>query len=166
MDCELSSQSDQQIWANNTAVFTNCDASNSSISFNYGIFGSALTNDVVSSAFIKKYFYCLWWGLQNLRYDLVWLLVFLHIKANMEPLWCSFFSFSFFFHFLKHSAYESQHMVFFLVISPNTPRWACPLPAPKKTSNMNNVTITYSSFGCPISSYLLSDLVRCCLLTT
>lgn len=66
LDCESSSRSDQQIWANNTAVFTNCNASNSNISFNYGIFGSALTSDAVSSGFIEKYFYCLWWGLQNL----------------------------------------------------------------------------------------------------
>ncbi|XP_010929224.1 probable cyclic nucleotide-gated ion channel 14 isoform X2 [Elaeis guineensis] len=66
LDCESSSRSDRQIWANETSVFTNCDASNSNISFNYGIFGAALTNDAVSSGFVKKYFYCLWWGLQNL----------------------------------------------------------------------------------------------------
>ncbi|XP_008794413.1 probable cyclic nucleotide-gated ion channel 14 [Phoenix dactylifera] len=66
LDCESSNRSDRQIWANNTAVFTNCDASNSDISFNYGIFAPALTNDAVSLGFIKKYFYCLWWGLQNL----------------------------------------------------------------------------------------------------
>ncbi|CAI9755582.1 unnamed protein product [Fraxinus pennsylvanica] len=34
--------------------------------FNYGIFGNAIGKQVVSSAFIEKYFYCLWWGLQNL----------------------------------------------------------------------------------------------------
>ncbi|XP_010914081.1 probable cyclic nucleotide-gated ion channel 14 [Elaeis guineensis] len=66
LDCDSSRQSNRQIWTTNTTVFTNCDASNSAISFNFGIFSAALTNDAVSSGFIRKYFYCLWWGLQNL----------------------------------------------------------------------------------------------------
>ncbi|XP_074590904.1 cyclic nucleotide-gated ion channel 17-like isoform X1 [Curcuma longa] len=32
----------------------------------YGIFKNAITNGALSTEFIKKYFYCLWWGLQNL----------------------------------------------------------------------------------------------------
>ncbi|XP_057460001.1 cyclic nucleotide-gated ion channel 17-like isoform X2 [Actinidia eriantha] len=52
-------------WANTTMVFKNCDPGNS-ITFKYGIFENAVTKDVVSSSFIEKYFYCLWWGLQNL----------------------------------------------------------------------------------------------------
>ncbi|KAG1326515.1 putative cyclic nucleotide-gated ion channel 5 [Cocos nucifera] len=66
LDCDSSRQSNRQIWTTKTTVFTNCDASNSAISFNFGIFSPALTNDAVSSGFIRKYFYCLWWGLQNL----------------------------------------------------------------------------------------------------
>ncbi|XP_077223052.1 cyclic nucleotide-gated ion channel 17-like [Tasmannia lanceolata] len=66
-DCHYSKDSsDRQIWASNTLVFNNCNPSNNSISFNYGIFENALTNNVVSSRFIEKYLYCLWWGLQNL----------------------------------------------------------------------------------------------------
>lgn len=51
-----------------TPVFNNCDASSNTTSFQYGIFKNALTNEALSTEFIKKYFYCLWWGLQNLRY--------------------------------------------------------------------------------------------------
>lgn len=37
--------------------------------FNFGIFLDALQSDVVESKdFPQKFFYCFWWGLQNLRY--------------------------------------------------------------------------------------------------
>lgn len=37
--------------------------------FDYGIFENALSNEVVTPMkFVSKYCYCLWWGLQNLRY--------------------------------------------------------------------------------------------------
>ncbi|KAL1059661.1 hypothetical protein V6Z11_1Z019500 [Gossypium hirsutum] len=36
--------------------------------FDFGIFTQALSSGIVSSTkFFSKYFYCLWWGLQNLR---------------------------------------------------------------------------------------------------
>eukprot|EP01018_Ginkgo_biloba_P007253 Gb_31243 [translate_table: standard] len=53
-------------WINVTRVVANCDANNDTISFQFGIFGDALTTGIVSSRFIEKYFYCLWWGLRNL----------------------------------------------------------------------------------------------------
>ncbi|OAY69391.1 cyclic nucleotide-gated ion channel 17-like [Ananas comosus] len=65
LDCDFSSQ-EKQIWANSTNVFTNCDATNSSISFNFGMFQPALSNHVPAQQFVKKYFYSFWWGLQNL----------------------------------------------------------------------------------------------------
>ncbi|CAL9171009.1 unnamed protein product [Musa hybrid cultivar] len=65
LDCS-SNESVRHNWANLTNVFHNCDPSNDNITFKYGIFESALTNGALSTAFIKKYFYCLWWGLQNL----------------------------------------------------------------------------------------------------
>ncbi|KAJ6945470.1 cyclic nucleotide gated channel 7 family protein [Populus alba x Populus x berolinensis] len=35
--------------------------------FNYGIYFQAMSSDIVSSRkFVSKFFYCLWWGLQNL----------------------------------------------------------------------------------------------------
>ncbi|WOL19703.1 cyclic nucleotide-gated ion channel 17 [Canna indica] len=66
LDCSSLRMSTRDNWASQTRVFNNCDASNKTIDFNYGIFQSALTTGAVSTAFIKKYFYCLWWGLQNL----------------------------------------------------------------------------------------------------
>lgn len=37
--------------------------------FDFGIFNQALSSGIVSSTkFVQKYCYCLWWGLQNLRY--------------------------------------------------------------------------------------------------
>ncbi|KAG0468652.1 hypothetical protein HPP92_017980 [Vanilla planifolia] len=65
LDCDFSSNVDQ-VWANTTAVFANCNASDSSITFDFGIYKNALITGAVSSDFVKKYFYSLWWGLQNL----------------------------------------------------------------------------------------------------
>lgn len=37
--------------------------------FKYGIYAQAMSSGVLDSErFVSKYFYCLWWGLQNLRY--------------------------------------------------------------------------------------------------
>ncbi|KAJ3678401.1 hypothetical protein LUZ60_002204 [Juncus effusus] len=55
-----------QNWNNTTLVFSNCNAGNSNISFNFGIFKNALNYGAVSTAFLEKYFYCLYWGLQQL----------------------------------------------------------------------------------------------------
>eukprot|EP00262_Sarcandra_glabra_P001454 TRINITY_DN11576_c1_g1_i1.p1 TRINITY_DN11576_c1_g1~~TRINITY_DN11576_c1_g1_i1.p1 ORF type:complete len:742 (-),score=112.67 TRINITY_DN11576_c1_g1_i1:240-2465(-) len=65
-DSDTWKQGNRTSWASNTSVFMNCDANNKNITFPYGIFADALTNEVVSIKFIEKYFYCLWWGLQNL----------------------------------------------------------------------------------------------------
>ncbi|KAM7267568.1 hypothetical protein ACFE04_009734 [Oxalis oulophora] len=53
-------------WANSTNVFKKCDPSNDNSTANYGIFINAITEGVVSLDFVSKYFYCLWWGLQQL----------------------------------------------------------------------------------------------------
>ncbi|KAK7261338.1 hypothetical protein RIF29_27647 [Crotalaria pallida] len=34
--------------------------------YQFGIYADAVTSHVTSSAFLNKYFYCLWWGLRNL----------------------------------------------------------------------------------------------------
>ncbi|KAK0572797.1 hypothetical protein LWI29_037434 [Acer saccharum] len=65
LDCGTLNNADRMKWENSTLVFTNCNPQNQ-ISFNYGIFQNALTNNVLSSDFLEKYLYCLWWGLQNL----------------------------------------------------------------------------------------------------
>ncbi|CAM0913179.1 unnamed protein product [Alopecurus aequalis] len=53
-------------WANSTAIFISCDARNKTASFDYGMFETLLSNRTPSKRFLRKYFYCLWWGLQNL----------------------------------------------------------------------------------------------------
>lgn len=67
LDCDSFNNNNRKEWANVTSIFNNCALSDGS-KFKYGIFKNAVTKNVVSSNFIEKYFYCLWWGLQNLRY--------------------------------------------------------------------------------------------------
>ncbi|KAB1204189.1 putative cyclic nucleotide-gated ion channel 17 [Morella rubra] len=61
LDCDTH----RKMWENTTEVFKKCNPKND-IDFKYGIFEDAVKNDVVFSNFIRKYLYCLWWGLQNL----------------------------------------------------------------------------------------------------
>ncbi|KAJ4959039.1 hypothetical protein NE237_026150 [Protea cynaroides] len=66
LDCGSLQNNSRTIWANsNTLVFNNCDATNTAITFNFGMFTNALAN-AAPSTFVEKYFYCLWWGLQVL----------------------------------------------------------------------------------------------------
>ncbi|CAH9087609.1 unnamed protein product [Cuscuta europaea] len=66
LDCDTINHDSRKIWANITSVFKKCDPSGNATTFKYGIFEYAVTKNVVSSNFLHKYFYCLWWGLQNL----------------------------------------------------------------------------------------------------
>ncbi|XP_020203290.1 cyclic nucleotide-gated ion channel 17 [Cajanus cajan] len=66
LDCSSLNIEPRKIWANGTSVFNSCDPSNDDINFKYGIFENAVKKHVVSSNFIPKYLYCLWWGLQQL----------------------------------------------------------------------------------------------------
>ncbi|KAI3435404.1 Cyclic nucleotide-binding domain-containing protein [Psidium guajava] len=65
LDCDTLGDGQRVIWGNGTTIFSNCDP-NGNITFQHGIFAKALTQNVVSSDFLEKYLYCLWWGLQNL----------------------------------------------------------------------------------------------------
>ncbi|KAL7263529.1 hypothetical protein ACSBR1_001647 [Camellia fascicularis] len=65
LDCDTFSHDNRMSWAKTTMVFKKCDPEIDT-TLNYGIFENAVTKNVVSSSFIEKYFYCLWWGLQNL----------------------------------------------------------------------------------------------------
>ena len=67
LDCDTTLNA---TWANTTAVFSQCNASDGTISFDFGMFGPALSNQAPAQSFAMKYFYSLWWGLQNLRYVL------------------------------------------------------------------------------------------------
>ncbi|KAK7411541.1 hypothetical protein VNO78_02975 [Psophocarpus tetragonolobus] len=66
LDCSYLNFELRKVWANSTKVFSSCDPSNDDINFKYGIFENAVKKHVVSSNFIPKYLYCLWWGLQQL----------------------------------------------------------------------------------------------------
>ncbi|XP_051150436.1 cyclic nucleotide-gated ion channel 17 isoform X2 [Andrographis paniculata] len=55
----------RDIWLRNTTIYQSCDP-DGDITFKFGIFENAVKKQVVSSTFVRKYFYCLWWGLQNL----------------------------------------------------------------------------------------------------
>ncbi|XP_057958280.1 probable cyclic nucleotide-gated ion channel 14 isoform X1 [Malania oleifera] len=65
LDCDTLENDDRRAWANSTLVFSSCNPNNN-IAFNYGIFENAIQNEAISSEFVQKYLYCLWWGLQNL----------------------------------------------------------------------------------------------------
>lgn len=71
LDCKSLSLEDRQLWMNVTRVVENCDAKGDDSQFQFGMFADAFTNDVASSEFLEKYMYCLWWGLRNLRYEIV-----------------------------------------------------------------------------------------------
>ncbi|GLJ28762.1 hypothetical protein SUGI_0566970 [Cryptomeria japonica] len=69
LDCDsltngLSSAREQ--WMNITPVFSNCNASNASISFAFGIYSYAWSTQITSSNFLSRYTYAIWWGLMNL----------------------------------------------------------------------------------------------------
>jgi cyclic nucleotide gated channel len=63
LDCD---DTPNTTWANTTTIFRNCNASNGTIDFDFGMFLPALTNQAPAESFVMKYFYSLWWGLQNL----------------------------------------------------------------------------------------------------
>lgn len=65
LDCDTFDHNDRKTWANVTDVFKNCDP-RKEIDFQFGIFESAVKKNAVSKGFLEKYFYCLWWGLQQL----------------------------------------------------------------------------------------------------
>ncbi|XP_074280402.1 putative cyclic nucleotide-gated ion channel 14 [Silene latifolia] len=66
LDCTELSDAGRISWANSTQVFANCDPNNPDTNFDYGMFQNAILKKVVSDNIIDKYFYCLWWGLQQL----------------------------------------------------------------------------------------------------
>lgn len=75
--CSKQTMGDQS-WQ--TLLNSNCSDNSQ---FNYGIFTSALSNEVVSPMnFVSKYFYCLWWGLQNLRYVKCFFFTFRRCSIN------------------------------------------------------------------------------------
>ncbi|XP_074274286.1 cyclic nucleotide-gated ion channel 18-like [Silene latifolia] len=66
LDCTTVTDVDRQYWLNNTYVVFNCDPRNNRAEFKFGMFAEAFTSGVGSSNFVRKYLYCLWFGLKNL----------------------------------------------------------------------------------------------------
>lgn len=104
LDCGTLDDNDRIKWENSTLVFNNCNPENTT-SFNYGIFEKALTNNIVSSKFLEKYLYCLWWGLQNLRYRLLMLFLNGWLSHNVVG---SNRTLIYLFFFLNYSSYAQS----------------------------------------------------------
>ncbi|KAK9664092.1 hypothetical protein RND81_14G019100 [Saponaria officinalis] len=66
LDCTTVPDVDRQYWLNNTYLVFNCDPRNNHAEFKFGMFAEAFTSGVGSSKFVRKYLYCLWFGLKNL----------------------------------------------------------------------------------------------------
>jgi cyclic nucleotide gated channel, plant len=65
ISCENTGSSAYDAWQKKTQIFNYCDATVGN--FSYGMFSSALAKGAVSTSFIEKIFFCLWWGLLQLR---------------------------------------------------------------------------------------------------
>ncbi|KAI7982630.1 Protein CNGC15c [Camellia lanceoleosa] len=63
-DCRRVNDPDRNTWFQSTNITNVCDPNSSSYPF--GIYSDAIKSNVTSSMFFNKYFYCLWWGLNNL----------------------------------------------------------------------------------------------------
>ncbi|CAI9298202.1 unnamed protein product [Lactuca saligna] len=65
LDCSTINDIERKNWAKVTNVFEQCTGDDD-LPFKYGIFQNAVQKNVISSSIFHKYFYCLWWGLQQL----------------------------------------------------------------------------------------------------
>ncbi|XP_071734877.1 protein CNGC15b-like isoform X2 [Rutidosis leptorrhynchoides] len=63
-DCGSFGDVNRQNWFQSSNVSNICVPTNGF--YQFGIYGEAITSDVTSASFFNKYFYCLWFGLQNL----------------------------------------------------------------------------------------------------
>ena len=68
-DCHTVNDDARSNWFSSTNVTNLCTPASNF--YQYGIFGDALNSNVIASPFFNKYFYCLWWGLRNVRYKIV-----------------------------------------------------------------------------------------------
>lgn len=64
-DCHKTKDPTREAWFKSSNVTKLCDPD--SPFYQFGIYGDSVTSEITSSAFFNKYFYCLWWGLRNLR---------------------------------------------------------------------------------------------------
>ncbi|GMI71461.1 CYCLIC NUCLEOTIDE-GATED CHANNEL 16, cyclic nucleotide-gated channel 16 [Hibiscus trionum] len=67
LDCSTLAKPARKAWLKQTNVVINCDGLNDdNKEFEFGMYSDAFTNNVGSSTFRNKFFYCLWWGLKSL----------------------------------------------------------------------------------------------------
>ncbi|KAL6202996.1 hypothetical protein ACLB2K_026700 [Fragaria x ananassa] len=64
LDCKMEHDPKRISWFQSSNVTQICDPEGNS--YEFGIYGDAVTYGVTTSSFFNKYFYCLWWGLRNL----------------------------------------------------------------------------------------------------
>jgi len=65
LDCQSMGDPDRTAWLRSSNLSSLCDQN--SDFFQFGIFTDALNLEITASKFFNKYYYCLWWGLRNLR---------------------------------------------------------------------------------------------------
>lgn len=68
LDCSTAGGPARDAWLQTTKLLTTCNPRANSIDFQFGMFAEAFVEEVSSENFIPRLFYCLWWGLKNLRY--------------------------------------------------------------------------------------------------
>ncbi|GMY10314.1 protein CNGC15b-like [Fagus crenata] len=66
-DCRNINDDSRTNWVNSTNVTNLCVPSPASNFYQYGIYAAAVNTNIITSRFFNKFFYCLWWGLLNLR---------------------------------------------------------------------------------------------------
>ncbi|KAM5584169.1 hypothetical protein ABKV19_003836 [Rosa sericea] len=64
-DCHRVHEPARVRWFKWSNVTTLCNPYGSNF-YQYGIYGNAVTSGIIGSTFFEKYFYCFWWGLQQL----------------------------------------------------------------------------------------------------
>lgn len=84
LDCSSLTWPDRVKWLNTTKVFSKCDAFKDKNHQLFGIFAAAFTEGVATAQFLEKYFYCLWWGLRNLRYTYTMFILLPFLEDDMS----------------------------------------------------------------------------------
>ncbi|XP_030451645.1 protein CNGC15b-like [Syzygium oleosum] len=65
-ECRYAQDPGRVTWYGSTNVTTLCNGTNASGPIQFGIYATAMTLSLASCKFSSKYFYCLWWGVNNL----------------------------------------------------------------------------------------------------
>lgn len=69
-DCHHVQDPARVSWYGSTNVTSLCNGTSTNSPIQFGIYAVAMTNSLSSCKFFSKFLYCLWWGINNLRYAL------------------------------------------------------------------------------------------------